>query len=44
MPDPGDTVTLDEPPVRISVRDVKGPKIRKVLVEKLEQVEGEVTA
>lgn len=44
MPDPGDTVTLDEPPVRISVMDVKGPKIRKVLVEKLERLEGEVTA
>jgi len=43
VPSPGDSVMLDDPPVRILVKEVKGPRIRKVLIEKLEKPEGEVT-
>lgn len=43
VPNPGDVLTLPEPPIRILVKDVKGPRIRKLLIEKLERPEGEVT-
>ena len=34
VPDPGDSFSLDEPPVFVEVKDVKGPRIQKVVIRK----------
>ncbi len=34
VPDPGDSFSIDEPPVSFEVRDVKGPRIQKVVIRK----------
>ncbi len=34
VPEPGDSFSLEEPPVFIEVRDVKGPRIQKVVIRK----------
>lgn len=34
VPDPGDSFSLDVPPVFIEVKDVKGPRIQKVVIRK----------
>jgi putative hemolysin len=34
VPDPGDSFTLDDPPVSFEVKDVKGPRIQKVVIRK----------